>query len=48
VKELEMGKLSLRIYKTIVLPVVLYGRETLPLTLREEQGAEENIWAEER
>jgi hypothetical protein len=26
-----------RIYKTIILPVVLYGCETLSLTLREEQ-----------
>jgi hypothetical protein len=25
-----------RIYKTIILPVVLYGCETWPLTLREE------------
>jgi hypothetical protein len=42
------------IHKTIILPVVLYGCETWPLTLWEEhktvseQGAEENIWAEER
>jgi hypothetical protein len=28
--------LKIRIYKTIILPVVLYGCETLPLTLREE------------
>jgi hypothetical protein len=27
--------LQIRIYKTIILPVVLYGRETWPLTLRE-------------
>jgi hypothetical protein len=27
---------TIRIYKTIVLPVVLYGCETWPLTLREE------------
>jgi hypothetical protein len=27
---------KIRIYKTIVLPVVLYGRETFSLTLREE------------
>jgi hypothetical protein len=27
---------KIRIYKTIILPVVLYGCETLPLTLREE------------
>jgi hypothetical protein len=35
--------LKIRIYKTIILPVVLYGS----LTLREEQGAEEDIWTEE-
>jgi hypothetical protein len=47
--------IKIRIYKTIILPVVLYGCETWSLTLREEhrqivfeQGAEENIWAEER
>jgi hypothetical protein len=27
---------KIRIYKTIILPVVLYGRETWSLTLREE------------
>jgi hypothetical protein len=27
---------KVKIYKTIILPVVLYGCETLPLTLREE------------
>jgi hypothetical protein len=27
---------KVRIYKIIILPVVLYGCETLPLTLREE------------
>jgi hypothetical protein len=44
------------IHKTIILPVVLYGCETWSLTVREEhkldgvweQGAEENIWIEER
>jgi hypothetical protein len=46
--------LKVRIYKTIILPVVLYGCETLSLTLREEHrprvfdnGAEEDIWTEE-
>jgi hypothetical protein len=41
--------IKIRIYKTIILPVVLYSSETLSLTLREEyrQGAEENIWTEE-
>jgi hypothetical protein len=28
---------KIRIYKTIIFPVVLYGRETWSLTLREEQ-----------
>jgi hypothetical protein len=30
--------LQIRIYKTIILPVVLYGCETWPPTLREEHG----------
>jgi hypothetical protein len=30
--------IKIRIYKTIILPVVLYGRETWSLTLREEHG----------
>jgi hypothetical protein len=30
--------LKIIIYKTIILPVVLYGCETLSLTLREEHG----------
>jgi hypothetical protein len=45
---------EIRIYKTIILPVVLHGRETLSLKLREEHrlrvfenNAEENIWTEE-
>jgi hypothetical protein len=29
---------KIKIYKTIILPVVLYGCETLSLTLREERG----------
>jgi hypothetical protein len=47
--------IKIRIYKTIILSVVLYGCETWSLTLREEhgqgvweQGAEENILIEER
>jgi hypothetical protein len=28
--------IKIRIYKTIILPVVLYGREAWPLTLRDE------------
>jgi hypothetical protein len=42
--------LKVKIYKTIILPVVLYGCENSSLTLREEQtegageqGSEENI-----
>jgi hypothetical protein len=30
-------KLKTKIYKTVILPVVLYGCETLSLTVREEQ-----------
>jgi hypothetical protein len=30
--------LNIRTYKTILLPVVLYGYETCSLTLREEHG----------
>ena len=37
--------LKIKIYKTIVLPVVLYGSETRSLTLREDPEA--NIWAQE-
>jgi hypothetical protein len=47
-------KLKIRIYKTINLPVVLYGCETWSLTLRDEHrlevfenGAEEDIWTKE-
>jgi hypothetical protein len=47
--------LKIRIYRTMILPVVLYGCETWSLTLREEHrlgvfenGAEEDIWTEER
>jgi hypothetical protein len=40
--------IKIAIYETIILPVVLYGCKTWSLTLREEQGAEENIWTEER
>jgi hypothetical protein len=44
--------IKMKIYKTIVLPLVLYGCETWSLTLREEHRlrvliAEENIWTEE-
>jgi hypothetical protein len=35
---------KVKIYKTKILPVVLYGCETRSLTLREKQGSEENIW----
>jgi hypothetical protein len=45
--------IKIRIYKNIILPVVLYGCKTWSLTLREtegvsEQGAEEKIWIKER
>jgi hypothetical protein len=39
--------LKIRIQKTVILPAVLRGCETLPLTLREEQRwrvSEESIW----
>jgi hypothetical protein len=36
--------LKIKIYKTVILPVVLYGCETWSLTLREEQSVEEDIW----
>jgi hypothetical protein len=39
--------IKVRIYRSINVPVVLYGCETWSLTLREEQGVE-NIWIEER
>jgi hypothetical protein len=35
------GNLKVKIYKTIILPVVLYGRETWSLTLREEHRQKE-------
>jgi hypothetical protein len=45
---------NVRIYKTIILPVVLYGCETWSLTVREahklrvfENSVEENIWTKE-
>jgi uncharacterized protein (UPF0548 family) len=48
-------KIRIRVYKTVILPVVLYGCKTWSLTLRKEQGlrvfengAEEDIWTEER
>jgi hypothetical protein len=44
--------IKIKIYRTIILPVVLYGFEACSLTLREEHmlrlfenRAEENIWA---
>jgi hypothetical protein len=48
-------KVKIRIYKTIILPVVVYGCETWSLTLREEHRLRvfENrvlrrIWTEEK
>jgi hypothetical protein len=45
---------KIKIYKTLILPVLLYGCETWSLTLREEcrlrvfeNSAEEDIWAQE-
>jgi hypothetical protein len=40
------GNVKAKIYKTIILPVVLYGCETWSLTLREEHRLRvfENIW----
>jgi hypothetical protein len=47
--------LKVRIYKTLILSVVLYGCESWSLTLQEEHrlgvfenGSEEDIWTEER
>ena len=44
--------LKIKVHRTIILPVVLYGCETWSLTLREERKLwvfeiEENIWTEE-
>jgi hypothetical protein len=46
--------IQIRIYKTVMLPVVPYGCETWSLTLKEEHilrvfenGAEENFWTED-
>jgi hypothetical protein len=49
------SNVKVKLYKTITLPVVLYGCETLSLTLREEyrlrvlgeQDPKENIWTKE-
>ena len=45
-------KIKIRVYRTIILPVVLYGCEAWSLTLREERrlrvfenSVEESIWA---
>jgi hypothetical protein len=47
---LRSKNVKIVIYKTIILPLVLYVCETLSLTLREEgvcgQGAAESIWTE--
>jgi hypothetical protein len=34
---LPSGNVKVKIYKTVILPVVLYGCETWSLTLKEEQ-----------
>jgi hypothetical protein len=48
---LILKKLKIKIYKTVILLVVLYGCETWPLTLREEhrlrvfeKSVEKDIW----
>ena len=49
------NNLKIKIHKTIILPVVLYGCETWSLTLREEcrikvfdkKNPEANIWVQE-
>jgi hypothetical protein len=41
------NNMRIRLYKTIILPVVLYGYETCSLTLRVVQSAEKNTWNEE-
>jgi hypothetical protein len=49
------NSIQIRIYKIIILPVLLYECENWSLTLREEhrlrvfenKGAEEHIWTEE-
>ena len=33
--------IKIKLYRTVILPVVLYGCETLSLTLREERGLRE-------
>ena len=35
--QVAIKNLKIKIYRTIILPVVLYGRETWSLTLREER-----------
>jgi hypothetical protein len=47
----HIKKLNINIYKTVILPVVLYGCETWSLTLREEHrlrvfenSVQEDIW----
>jgi hypothetical protein len=44
--------MKIKIYETVILPVVLYGCEASFLILWEEgvceQGAEENIWTKDR
>jgi hypothetical protein len=51
---LQLKNLKIRIYKSIILPVVLYGCKTWSLTLREEhslgvfENGVEDIFTEER
>ena len=50
----QSQSVKIKIHRTIILPVVLYGRETWSLTLRQkcglrvfEKSVEEDIWAQE-
>jgi hypothetical protein len=38
------NNVTIKIHKSVILRVALYGCDTWSFTLREEQGAEENIW----
>jgi hypothetical protein len=43
-------KVIVGLYKAVILPVALFGYETISLTLKEatDGAAQENIWAEEK
>jgi hypothetical protein len=46
---LSKKNIKIMVYKTIILPAVLYACETIPLTLREEHRLKvsANIWTKE-